>query len=720
MVAIAVGFNLWVLRAEILAVRQLNDGSVHQAMIQWALDRIKEGHLTFDGWFPSLQLGSSLFHHYQSLPHTLTAYLSILIGADRAYSGTLYVLLATWPISVYLGARLLGWGRWAAAGAALVSPLVVSTPGYGFEHGSYTWRGLGVWSQLWGMWLLPLAWGFSWRAVAGRSRSLALGALFVGLTAACHFLTGFVALLVLPVWMLIKPSEFLKRLGRAAIVGVGALLIIAWVMVPLLLDSAYSTPSRYMIGTFWYDSYGARKVFGWLFTGQLFDGSTPARIPVVSILAAIGLLVCIVRFRRDERARALIGALALGLILFSGRSPFGPILDLMPGSADILFHRFINAVQMSGILLAGVGVGWVAEVIRRAVPSPTKFAVRVAAGVAVAAIGLVALSPAWTERARFDAEGAGWLHIQQQQDALQGADVDALIAEAHAMGPGRLYAGASVGWGTTETIYAVPLYSYLLSNNVDGVGFYLRTTSLSEDVEAMFDDTDPTQYDMFNIRYLILPSGRDPLVPAELVDTKGGYSLYRVPTTGFLKVVDALPPITADRMTLAAQVEPWMQSTLPAEDRYPTIAFAGAEAAPPTSNGGSVSGPPGTVSESSASLADGVVSGQVDLRRPAMVVLKTSFDPRWTVTVDGVQLPAQMVAPSFVGREVPAGRHDIVFTYRPFPRYDVLFLVGALVFLGLLLGPRLRREGRRRGRHLARRRTTGAEPSTSPSDVTVS
>jgi hypothetical protein len=43
MVATAVGFNLWVLRAEILPVRQLNDGSVHQAMIQWALDRINGG-----------------------------------------------------------------------------------------------------------------------------------------------------------------------------------------------------------------------------------------------------------------------------------------------------------------------------------------------------------------------------------------------------------------------------------------------------------------------------------------------------------------------------------------------------------------------------------------------------------------------------------------------------------------------------------------------------
>lgn len=94
LVGLAVAFNLWVLRAESLPVLQLNDSSVHASMVRWALSRIQAGHLTLDGWYPYLSLGSSLFHHYQSLPHTLTAYLALAIGADRAFSGTLYLLLA--------------------------------------------------------------------------------------------------------------------------------------------------------------------------------------------------------------------------------------------------------------------------------------------------------------------------------------------------------------------------------------------------------------------------------------------------------------------------------------------------------------------------------------------------------------------------------------------------------------------------------------------------
>ena len=80
------------------------------------------------------------FHHYQSLPQTLTAFAARATGASDqgTYLWILYLLLALWPISVYLGARLLDWDRWTAAAAAAVAPLIVSASGYGYEHGSYT------------------------------------------------------------------------------------------------------------------------------------------------------------------------------------------------------------------------------------------------------------------------------------------------------------------------------------------------------------------------------------------------------------------------------------------------------------------------------------------------------------------------------------------------------------------------------------------------------
>ena len=86
-----------------------------------------------------------------------------MIGPQQAFSWTLYLLLALWPLSIYWAGRLLGWSRWASASSAVISPLLVSVTGYGYEHQSYVAIGNGLWSQLWAMWTLPLAWGFSWR-----------------------------------------------------------------------------------------------------------------------------------------------------------------------------------------------------------------------------------------------------------------------------------------------------------------------------------------------------------------------------------------------------------------------------------------------------------------------------------------------------------------------------------------------------------------------------
>jgi len=83
-VGIVVLFNLVVLRAEARPVQNLNDASVHRSMIAWASDRIEDGHLPLDGWYPDLALGSSRFHHYQSLPHVLTGVLALAIGSERA------------------------------------------------------------------------------------------------------------------------------------------------------------------------------------------------------------------------------------------------------------------------------------------------------------------------------------------------------------------------------------------------------------------------------------------------------------------------------------------------------------------------------------------------------------------------------------------------------------------------------------------------------------
>jgi hypothetical protein len=57
-----------------------------------------------------------------------------------------------------------------------MSPFVASKTGIGYEQNAYVWIGYGVWTQLWASLTLPLAWGFSWRAIrVGGSCSITVG-----------------------------------------------------------------------------------------------------------------------------------------------------------------------------------------------------------------------------------------------------------------------------------------------------------------------------------------------------------------------------------------------------------------------------------------------------------------------------------------------------------------------------------------------------------------
>src|SRR5207249_3526464 len=74
--------------------------------------------------------------------------------------------------------------------------------------------------------------------------------------------------------------------------------------------------------------------------------------------------------------------------------------------------------------------------------------------------------------------------------------------------------------------------------------------------------------------------------------------------------------------------------------------------------------------------------------RPSAVLLKASYDPRWTATVDGVPAKLVFLAPSLVGVEVGPGRHVIEFRYVPYKHYTLLITIGAITLIGLALFPR--------------------------------
>jgi hypothetical protein len=500
-----------------------------------------------------------------------------------------------------------------------------------------------------------------------------------------HFFTGYLAMLALGAFVIVKPRDILRRAARAAIVGVGGALVAAWVLVPLFANSKYAARTEYNTGTFWSNSYGGKKVMGWLFTGELFDYG---RWPVLSVLVAIGALVCLWRWR-DERARMVLAFTVTGLLMFCGRGTIGPIVDhVLPGGKDLLLHRFIIGVHFGGILLAGLGLSYLAHTAYRQGVRKLTWARGVPAVAVLLVLGLLVLTPAWRERAHYNALDAAGINYQRAVDATDGRDFTALATEAWRAGGGRIYAGSPAS-SVQAKIGEVPAYIYLMDDDVDAVGFGLRTLSLMSDVEVRFDDSNAAQFNLFNIRWVILPVESTPTVPATPVRTQGRWQLWSIPTTGYLQVVDTTPAIEADRTNIGQRTASFISSPFPARGQIPVVAFAGATAARPTDpTSANLPGSAGAVTTQYDRPDDGVFGGEVDVKRSSVVMLKSTFDPGWHVTVDGKPAKTQMLAPSYVGVAVSPGKHRIEFRYVTYRYYWLLLLIGGLTLLALAWIPR--------------------------------
>jgi hypothetical protein len=277
-------------------------------------------------------------------------------------------------------------------------------------------------------------------------------------------------------------------------------------------------------------------------------------------------------------------------------------------------------------------------------------------------------------------------------DATDGADLDRLVDIAKERGGGRIYAGLRANWGARYLVGSVPVHAWLANRDADAIGFTFRTIpSLSNDVEAAFDETNPAQYEMFDVRYLILPSDRPPPVQATEIASSGRHRLYEVQTSGYFQVADRAAAIEADRTNLQAATREFRDSDLASRGVYPGIAFAGDDGPPPTFAGAAApAGAPGRVLGQSAVPEDGDFMATVVADRPAVALLKATYDPRWTATVDGVPVEPVMMAPSLVGVDVPAGRHDVRFRYQPYEHYPELIAIGLLTLIGLALAVGLR------------------------------
>ena len=74
-----------------------------------------------------------------------------------------------------------------------------------------------------------------------------------------------------------------------------------------------------------------------------------------------------------------------------------------------------------------------------------------------------------------------------------------------------------------------------------------------------------------------------------------------------------------------------------------------------------------------------------DLNQTGSVVLLEGFLPGWRASIDGVAAPVHRANAVFLAATVPAGRHEVIFTYRPWGAVIGISLTG-VTFLALIIG----------------------------------
>ena len=317
---------------------------------------------------------------------------------------------------------------------------------------------------------------------------------------------------------------------------------------------------------------------------------------------------------------------------------------------------------------------------------------------------VLVLIPAWTSMDTYNGGNELNVSYQAKAELSQAPSLDSLLAYVKANPRGRVYAGQPTNWGNDFVVGEVPVFKYLESKDVDEVGYTLRTASLMTDPEYHFDDSNPGDYPLFGIGYLLTPAHTPegapwtPPVPARHVRCSGDYCLWALPDPGYVHVYDTTGVLDATRADVGTQSVPLLNSTALSEAQDKTVAFNGGAASPPTApEGTALIGPPGRVVVEHANLAGGNAGAVVRTNRRATVVLSASYDPGWTVTVNGHPEPTVIVAPALVGVDVGPGVHVVRFTYGGYGRYTLLFLLALLVFVALAVGPSLWRRLRRVG-----------------------
>ena len=685
LVLVALLFNaIWLWPELQTGAPSQSDTAFHALMITQASAALTAGSSVVDFWIPQFGFGYPQFLYYQHLPHLIVVGVHRLLGGNvellSVFHAVRWLLLVTFPLTVYWSARRLDLSAREAAVAAAASSLLSGDARFGFEYNSYVWRGFGLYTQLWAMHLSFIAAASVYRLM--RDGTGYLRSIVVLIVLALSQLLYAYMIALTSVMLLVMggaPGRWPIRAARLVMIGAISLLATTYMTVPFLSLNAYLSTFPSLPGA----TGGLSAISaGWAST-SLLDHQ---RWPVLTVLLILGLAVAAwqVAHERLRNKVILLGGFLLWMLLcFGGDAATSMMRWLGLYGADVSY-RFIGGVELFAILLMGVGGGWIWDRIASArfISGWSRSAGWRDAGGAVVGgvLVLLWLTPAFVERAGYYRTNARW--ITETRAALRdNIDLQGLLSTIAQEGGGRVYAGRTNNWGANLRVGPIiRVTDVVKSRAMPALVPPYQGLSLNADMAWQFDDGNAAHYDLFDVRYAIVPS--DAQVPAFLQPflTTTEYSVVRAHTTGASMWVSL-----SARRDVSSQLElmignrEWLHSDAPA--RRSVIRWDYGNTGTGASPSDAASRCPQT-----GTLVDGYIGFDSMVVRTrchdaGTMMFKSSYHPNWRVSVDGTRVPTFMVSPAFLAADVPAGDHVVKAEYVPTAGKHALLLMGVVVLL---------------------------------------
>lgn len=633
MLLFAIGYNLWIYRAEPTSTVDPNDNAFQFALVyrtnqiwDFAVKKCSGNIFTFplchfsylaDHWVPNWNEGYNLPYYYSHIPqitivatYRLFSLLPIHLSLFAYYHMVIYLLLSLFPLSLFLALRAIGL-PWITAGLGALLASQISTDGfYGLDPASFVWRGFGLSSQLFATIWLPLALAFLWRAY-NEKRYILPAIIFLTLTTAGHLGIGIIAFLSLVPLAAAKPIlgilerqrgrdivDVIKRnISVLVILSVASIALLGYWILPAMMHDQFHNFS------FWdpvwkFNSYGAKEVITRLFNGALFDFD---RLPIYTVLVFVGILSAVSgkifadRFMSEtqnnamdamrassgsrkfsyEQQRSYAGFALLFLfflLLYFGRTTWGSLIDAIPAMKEFHLSRFIVGVHAAGLFLAPIGLTWL---IRRIVlllrnALPARVIVTFLAILAI----IVLVYP---QSIRYAADNDKLITRANANYADEGSDANRLVSAIQKLEtthPGRVFTGRGGSWGKTFKIAETPMFMYLSMFDIPTVLWLPETWSPNADTEQYFRENTETDYDLYNIRYVATPAdlaGENIQPFWKLIDESKSWKLYEVPTSGYVTAGIRPAVVASDKYSFKNVIRLWIQSSDPKQGLYPEL-----------------------------------------------------------------------------------------------------------------------------------------------------